>query len=117
MEPAPLTLFRQRVDELGLGRPGKPYPVELRKLALNYAHFQLDAGIPKRRIAEQLGIRSSTLTRWLEPDDLLQGDFIAVTMMASKSHKHDIELHSPGGWRITGISLHQAADLLQALGC
>lgn len=117
MDSSHLELFRQRVEQFGLGGPGKRYPEELRELAISFAIEQLKFGASKLKIAAQLGIRTSTLQRWLEPDKDLEHDFLPVAMLQTKADHHDIALVSPSGWRITGLGLKQAAELVQILGC
>ena len=94
------------------------YPASLRREILGFARHRRSAGESLKEIARDLGLPWQTLHRWLERSPRRR--FRPVAVVASPPESADsgpaITIVSPQGFRVEGLDLASAADLLKRLG-
>ena len=91
-------------------------PVELREQIVRFTRdCQLD-GIAAKTVAKELGISDSGLSRWLQAADKKLRP-VRITDSAAPPRLEPLILVTPGGYRLEGLSVSSAADLLRRLGC
>jgi hypothetical protein len=88
--------------------------VELRERVRRWAALRREQGQSWTAIASELGLGLDTLRRWcaVSPSTAL----VAVTVIADGSSERLVSIASPMGFRIEGLSLAEASELLRALG-
>jgi len=125
--------FRQEAQRLRGGRKGGalPFPEALRAFAVRYAQHTLEAGGTVVQAAERLGVSAPTLYEWRKgrtagrvrekPPEKSQALVpVRVAERAAQSAvtgSQQVVLVSPSGWRVEGLSVESAAQLLGSLGC
>jgi hypothetical protein len=130
-----LEQFRQEVERLRAGRQkgSLPYPEALRAFAVRYVAHELEAGGTFEAAATALGVSKPTLQAWrtgkpaahrrAKEGTQLQG---LVPVVVSEPRKPGrpavaqagpLTVVAPGGFRVEGLSLEAAAQLLRRLGC
>ncbi len=106
-----------------LGRRGakKRFPDGIREMAVAYVHRGRQAGWSWRRLSEACGLSSESLRRWtaeaaVQPSALA---LVPVSVVPEPAVAQDVDrglvLVSPRGYRLEGLSLPGAAQLLSAL--
>ena len=121
--------FRRRVAKHFGGRPGRGarYPEDLRVEAVAAARARIEAGERLGSVASELGLAAGTLSRWLEAPAVPASatEWRAVEVIeepgpASASSPPpapgSLVLTTARGHRLEGLSLDEAALLLEALG-
>lgn len=118
--------FRRRVERHFGGRAsrGVRYPEELRAEAVSLARAAAERGASLGSVAGELGVGAGTLTRWLEDSPASSWREVEVVAGPHPSAMSSVEPFSrPGlvlitlrGHRLEGLSLDEAAALLEALG-
>jgi transposase len=127
-----LEQFRQEAQRLKAGRQGGslPFPQALRAFAVRYATHTLEAGGTVVEAAQRLGVSAPTLYEWrkgrtpgrprVKPPEKSQA-LVPVRVAERAAQGAATELQpvvvSPSGWRIEGLSVESAAQLLGRLGC
>jgi transposase len=128
-----LEQFRQEAQRLKAGRQGGslPFPEALRAFAVRYAAHTLEAGGTVVEAAAKLGVSAPTLYEWrkgraagrrqLNPTEksatlvpMRVGERPAEGAVAGLQQ---VVLVSPSGWRVEGLSVESAAQLLGRLVC
>ena len=102
-------------ENRGRRRSGWRYSRELRTLAAAYCRRERQAGRPWTEIAEELGISTVTLSRWLE--EPTGAGFRPVTVVADEvvSEKtSSLTAVTPGGLRLEGLSWSQVMELARS---
>lgn len=95
-------------------RSGWRYTKESRQLALSHCHEQRRAGRPFSAIAEELGITTPTLGRWLE--EPVEPGFHEVKLApASPAPGGGLRVVLPSGLCIEGLDLGQVVELARLL--
>jgi hypothetical protein len=129
-----LEQFRQEVERLRAGRKGGsgPFPEPLRAFAVRYLAYALEKGDTLKAVVERLGVSEPTLQAWrrgqtpgnkktprsepraaplmpvvVHPPKVLEPSPMATTLAVV----------SPQGWRVEGLGLEEAAQLLRRLAC
>ena len=107
-------------DRKGSTRPGVAFNKKLRAQIVAHAQTRLSAGERVMGIAESLGIMSDTLRYWLHGPGAKRerettGFRRVRVVKAEPGAASDLTLFGPGGTRIDGLSLSQAAELLRRL--
>ena len=97
---------------------GKRYAVELRQRVREWALGRRRDGISWTQISEELGLGQDTVRRWcVEPRaSKTSRSLLPVKVVAQATESGRLSLVSPGGFRIEGLTLAEAATLLRALG-
>jgi transposase-like protein len=97
-------------------------PVELRSRVVTYARSCRDKGEAVADIAVRLGLIESTLARWLRrAENETSPGFRSVSIVPSDSGSFPetsphLTLITPQGYRVEGLDLASAAELLRSLG-
>lgn len=130
-----LEQFRQEVERLRAGRQkgSLPYPEVLRAFAVRYVAHVLEAGGTFEAAATALGVSKPTLQAWRKGKPAAhrrarQGAqpqaLVPVALSEAKKQERHSEAQAgaltvvaPGGFRVEGLSVEAAAQLLRKLGC
>jgi len=128
-----LEQFRQEAQRLRAGRQGGalPFPQALRSFAVRYATHTLEAGGTVVEAAAKLGVSAPTLYEWrkgrtagrsrvkrTEKSQVLVPVRVAErAAQGTVPGPQQVVLVSPGGWRVEGLSVESAAQLLGRLAC
>jgi transposase len=128
-----LEQFRQEAQRLKAGRRSGslPFPETLRAFAVRYAEHTLATGGTVTDAAQKLGVSGPTLYEWRKgraagrPKMKLHEERAALVPVRVSARPagvgaagpHSVALVSPGGWRVEGLSVESAAQLLGKLGC
>ena len=113
--------FHARLAALGRRGPGQRYPDDLRMQAVGLANALLASGMSRYAISKKLGVRSDTLRRWCGASSKPRAVEPVVIAPASAPVRpratagNGIAVTSPDGWRIDGLSVAGAAELLGRL--
>ncbi len=118
--------FRRRVERHFGGPAGRGvrYPEELRAEAVSLARAAMDGGASLGSVAAELGVGAGTLRRWLEAPPASSWRAVEVVAEpeplaecpAESSSRAGLVLITSHGHRLEGLSLDEAAVLLEALG-
>ncbi len=107
--------LREALIQIRNGRSRWRCPSRLREEIVRYSQSRRSEGWPIRKIAEELGLSKTGLSRWL---DAASGRLRPVRVMESAPPRSlDLVLITPQGFRLEGLSTASAADLLRQLGC
>lgn len=112
--------FRRSVERSLGGRPGRGarYPEDVRQEAIALARMGMLAGKSLGSVAEELGLRPATLTRWLGRGGA--GEPLRPVEVQREEEEpgqaSSLVVVTPSGWRIEGLRLVDLAELLRALG-
>jgi transposase-like protein len=135
-----LEQFRQEVERLRAGRQkgSLPYPEVLRAFAVRYVAHALEAGGTFEAAATALGVSKPTLQAWRKGKPAAhrrakagaQGQALVPVVVAEQKKPGRpavaqvavaqaglLTVVAPGGFRVEGLSLEAAAQLLRRLGC
>ena len=97
---------------------GRGYPKALRARAVAYAQRAAAAGRPRADVAEALGLSLATLTRWAQPARPSAPAFRPVVVAPEPGRAApagSVAVVLPGGVRVEGLSVEQAAELCRRL--
>ena len=130
-----LEQFRQEVGRLRAGRQrgSLPYPETLRAFAVRYVAHTLEAGGTFAGAAKALGVSEPTLQAWRKGQPAAHRSaqaraqkqaLVPVVVAAPKKpggpaegHAETLTVVAPSGFRVEGLSLEAAVQLLRRLGC
>jgi transposase len=128
-----LEQFRQEAQRLKAGRRSGslPFPEALRAFAVRYAEHTVAVGGTVTDAAKKLGVSGPTLYEWRKGrpaghrrPKLAQKGAVLVPVRisgrpaaAEEGGVQPVALVSPSGWRVEGLSLEAAAQLVEKLGC
>ncbi len=128
-----LEQFRQEAQRLKAGRRSGslPFPEALRAFAVRYAEHTVAAGGTVTDAAQKLGVSGPTLYEWRKgrpaghrrPKPAEKGAALVPVHVSERPARAEVAavpqvaLVSPGGWRVEGLTLEAAAQLLGRLGC
>ena len=101
-------------------RPGGIFDKKLCAAIVAHAQLRLSAGERVAGIAESLSIKGDTLHYWLEKAGIKQRRkqtrFRRVRVVETVANeKAGVTVFGPGGTRVDGLSLEQAAELLRRM--
>lgn len=112
--------FRRMVQRQRGWRPGRGarYPSRLRAEAVACAREGLRSGLSLSAMAAQLGVGAPTLSRWLETEEagLREVEILAEAPPSTAGSGVGLVLVAPSGYRVEGLGLEQAVELLRVLG-
>ena len=108
--------LRRQVRALGLRHRGARVPPTLRAAIAAYARDARAAGASCDTIAERLGVSAESIRRWAltEPVGDGRGELVPVQVVAEAATT--LTVWSPTGYRVDGLSVGEAAELLRRLG-
>jgi len=128
-----LEQFRQEAQRLKAGRRSGslPFPEALRAFAVRYAEHTLAAGGTVTDAAQRLGVSGPTLYEWRKgppsghrrPKPAETSAALVPVRVSQRPAEaavaglQPVTLVSPGGWRVEGLTLEAAAQLLGRLAC
>src|SRR5438128_2397344 len=109
-----LRKLRRRVEALGSRHRGARMPARLRAAIAVYAGNERTAGATCRVIAERLGVSAESIRRWTKRTPARTGgDLLPVRVIAEAAVT--LTVWSPTGYRVDGLSVPEAAELLRRL--
>lgn len=90
------------------------YSQEMKVFAVDYTKDEVAGGSSFNRCVKTLGLAEATLTRWMEAAG---GHFRPVRMHKENSsiQNGSVTLVTPEGYRLEGLSIRDAVNLLQSL--
>jgi hypothetical protein len=106
--------LRRELARVETGR-GRRYPTELRQRVVAWAKQRHVEGASWETIKEELGQKFDTVRRWC----LAAGSsraLVPVRVVARRTEPRLVSVVSPGGFRIDGVTMAEAAALLRELG-
>lgn len=114
--------IRRAVLRLGRRRRNDSIPLKLRRQAVAYA-LSRRPGVTWAQLGADLGLAGSTITRWCalaaqsptEPQPEPEPRLVPVIVSPSVSDNATLVLVSPRGFRVEGLRLDDAVELLQRL--
>ena len=108
------TELREAITQSRVGQARWRCPVKLRDEIVGFAQERRREGVSVLKIATQLGVSESGLSRWLQKAD---GRLRPVRLIEEPSRHEPLVLITPGGYRLEGLSSLSAAEVLRRLGC
>ena len=129
-----LEQFRQEAQRLRAGRAkgSGPFPEPLRAFAVRYLAQALEKGETLKSVVERLGVSEPTLQAWRrgqtpgskkrQSSEPRAEPLLPVVVHSPKQHAPPLvattlAVVSPQGWRVEGLGLEEAAQLLRRLAC
>jgi len=128
-----LEQFQQEVERLKAGRKkgALPYPEALRAFAVRYVEHTVGAGGTMSQAAKSLGVSEPTLYAWKKGERAAhrrakeprpKQELVAVVVGKSAGRPSEtgakpVALVSPGGWRVEGLSVAEAVEVLRRVTC
>ena len=108
--------LRRRVHALGPRHRGARVPPALRAAIAAYARDERAAGASCGAIAERLGVSAESIRRWALPEPVRndRGALLPVHVVAAVAAP-PLTVWSPTGYRVDGLSVGEAAELLRRL--
>ncbi len=98
---------------------GKRFPAEIRSQVLRVVEVERSKGMTWRKIAEQLGVTQQKLFRWRrqERSGRPANAFVPVRIVEARKSTpaEGLSLVTPSGYRLEGLTLESAANLLARL--
>ena len=110
-------VLRRELSRLEAGR-GRRYPQELRTRVVAWASRRHRAGASWQDIKKELGLQWDSVRRWcqLETKSKPVRALVPVRVVPTRAAERLVSVSSPAGFRIEGLTLDEAAELLRALG-
>ena len=108
--------LRRRVHALGPRHRGARVPPALRAAIAAYAQDERVEGASCGAIAQRLGVSAESIRRWVGTRpvrDGMAGGLVPVHVVAEAVRP--LTVWSPTGYRVDGLSVGAAADLLRRL--
>ena len=129
-----LEQFRQEAQRLRAGRAkgSAPFPEPLRAFAVRYLAQALEKGETLKSVVERLGVSEPTLQAWrrgqtpgskkTHSSEPKTQPLLPVVVHPPKPHAASpvattFAVVSPRGWRVEGLGLEEAEQLLRRLAC
>ena len=95
---------------------GKRYPAELRARVVTWAQQRRAVGAAWPVIADELGVRLETVRRWCLASKQSSAPRALVPVRVVARAARPATVVSLSGWRIDGLTVAEAAEMLRALG-
>jgi transposase-like protein len=116
-EEVTMDRFVQEFRMAGKKRRGRGYPAELRRRAADYARKRAEVGDGVAKVSAELGVSEQTLRNWLAKAG---SGFLRVTVDESVGSAEAVAagtlvLVTPFGYRLEGLDLRAATELLRVL--
>ena len=108
------TELRNAIAESRFGQTRWRCPVKLREEVVCFAQERRREGVSVRRVAQELGVSESGLSRWLLK---AAGRLRPVRVIEKPSSRDALVWMTPGGYRLEGLNATSAAEVLRRLGC
>lgn len=110
--------IRAAIDAQGVRRIREPYSERVQKLVAAYAREARREGQGWRRIATAVGMSPTTVERYVRrhgEDERVSMVPVVVSSPDSPARHRPLVLVSPSGFRLEGLALDEAAQLLDVL--
>ena len=108
--------LRRRVHALGPRHRGARVPPALRAAIAAYARDERAAGASCGAIAERLGVSAESIRRWAFAEPVRDGNSARVPVhLVAAAAATTLTVWSPTGYRVDGLSVNEAAELLRRL--
>ncbi len=108
--------LREAITRSRVGQSRWRCPSPLRAEVIEYSKARQHEGVAVIRIARELGVSGSGLARWLQVGSgKLQR--VRIQPPAPVTATALLTLVTPGGYRLEGLSIASAADVIRRLGC
>jgi len=107
--------LRRQVKVLGPRHRGARIPSSLRAAIAAYAGDERAAGASCRGIAERLGVSAESIRRWTVRTPVRDGGSELVPVRVIAEAVGRLTIWSPAGYRVDGLSIRAAAELLRSL--
>jgi transposase len=95
---------------------GKRYAPELRRRVTAWAESRHRDGATWEAIAAELGIALNTVRRWCDDVEASSRSLVPVRIQVPAAAARTVTVVSPGGYRVEGLSVTEAAAMLRVLG-
>ena len=96
------------------GRKPRPYSKEARAFAVSYAKTRQASGESRKSVLKTLGISSPTLSSWMGQSRSKKKNLRPVCV-ETVSGQGGLQLVTPGGYRLEGLTVETAAALLRSI--
>lgn len=106
--------LREEIAQSRNGQSRWRCPTDLREEVVSYSKIRRSAGESVVQIARKIGMSASGLNRWLQKAG---GTLRPVRVTDTLASQDQLVLVTPTGYRLEGLSVTCAADLLRRLGC
>jgi hypothetical protein len=111
-----LAELRRAVSDLGPRRAGRRIPSALRARIVEVVGERRSSGGGLSSLAAALGLRVATLSRWVSASETVPVvGGVRPLPVVMRETSAGLTLVSPGGWRLEGLSVVSAAELLDRL--
>jgi hypothetical protein len=108
--------LRREVERLGAPRPGRRFPEDLRQRLVAAVLELREEGLGWLVIGDALGITGETARRWHgRTRSRRESRMVPVEVEDEEDELDGVVIISPSGYRIEGLSVDEAAELLRAL--
>ena len=113
--------FRRQVIALGRRTRGARFPDALRAAIIGHARQRRQQGEGVRKIAQSVGVSPESIRRWTTSGAMPYRSKrrALVPIMVQREHDNvvvdSVIVSAPGGYRVEGLSVAAAADLLRRL--
>ena len=108
--------LREAITQSRTGQSRWRCPEPLREEIVKFARQRQGAGLSVLKIADELGLSTSGLSRWLNAGkSKLRPVRVAETLPVLASSP--LVLVTPDGYRLEGLNTASAVDLLRRLAC
>lgn len=108
--------LRRRVHALGPRHRGARVPAALRRAIAVYARDEQAGGASCGAIAERLGVSAESIRRWAFTESMRDGSGPLVPVhVVAEATVTTLTVWSPTGYRVDGLSVGEAAELLRRL--
>lgn len=107
--------LRRRVHGLGPRHRGARVPPALRAAIATYARDERAAGASCGAIAERLGVSAESIRRWVFTESVRGDGALVPVHVVAAAAATTLTVWSPTGYRVDGLSVSEAAELLRRL--
>lgn len=118
-----LSRIEARYSELRqAGHPGTSYPDDFKVMVASYAHLRRTEGDKWALISDRIPVSSTTAQKWVRQHrpgsmvPVLVGPTPSMATPFPAPAAPELTLTTPNGFRLSGIDLDQATQLLGRLG-
>ncbi len=107
--------LQREISKYERGR-GRRYPVELRARVASLEGERRADGASWIAMAAELGLGLDKVRRWCAEQKPGTRALVPVTVVADRGHEGRVSIVSPAGYRVDGLLLKEAVELLRVLG-
>jgi transposase len=107
--------LRRRVQALGLRTRGARLPAELRAAIIGYARERRRCGDGVSEIAQSVGVSAESIRRWTTMPQRAPVRALVPIVVRNDDAVSTVALIAPGGYRVEGLTVASAAELLRRL--